>query len=256
MHRVLPTHPTLVHPVTGKPLRAIFVSKSGRVFWPVIGASEPPAPPAPLAPPAPPAPTPPAPPGPPAPPEGFPPNTPLEQMSVEQREAYWKHHSRKHEDRAKQFGDLTPEQLAELREKAARADALDEELASDKDKAVSEAKKAAKAESDATYQARLVRTEFKAALKGRVPDEELDTRLTSITEPLDLSKFLTDTGDVDTVKVSTFVDSIAPAKGTPPPKKGPTVTGHGPGTGGDSTLSGLSGSELYDRLHKKPQPTS
>lgn len=255
MHRALPTHPTLVHPVTGQPLRAIFVSKTGRVFWPVIGATETPAQSVPPAPPAPP--TPPAPPAPPAPADpGFPANTPLEQMTVEQREAYWKHHARKHEDRAKQFGDLTPAQLAELREKASRADALDEELASDKDKAVNEAKKAAKAEADAAYQPRLVRTEFRAALKGRVPDEHLEQRLTSITEPLDLSKFLNDAGDVDTAKVTAFVDNIAPVKGTPPSKKGPTVTGHGPSGGGDSTLTGLSGSELYDRLHPKKQSTS
>lgn len=53
----LPIHPHLVHPLTGQPLRAIGVLPSGKVCWPVIGASEPagggPAAPAPAPPSAP-----------------------------------------------------------------------------------------------------------------------------------------------------------------------------------------------------------
>src|SRR5690349_19240148 len=52
--------------------------------------------------PTPPAPTPPVPtpPAPTDPPTGFPADTPLTEMTVEQREAYWKHQARKHESRA------------------------------------------------------------------------------------------------------------------------------------------------------------
>lgn len=59
---VLPTHPYLRHPLTGDPLRAIYRTRAGRLVWPVIGASEPPADPA-----EPPAGDPPAPAEPPAP---------------------------------------------------------------------------------------------------------------------------------------------------------------------------------------------
>ena len=36
----LPVHPTKRHPHTGAPLRAIFVRRDGRVYWPILGASE------------------------------------------------------------------------------------------------------------------------------------------------------------------------------------------------------------------------
>lgn len=39
MRHALPVHPTLTHPLTGLPLRAVFVSKTGRVYWPIIGAA-------------------------------------------------------------------------------------------------------------------------------------------------------------------------------------------------------------------------
>ncbi|GAA3455885.1 hypothetical protein GCM10018962_77190 [Dactylosporangium matsuzakiense] len=77
----LPTHPTLRHPRTGEPLRAIGYGRRGPI-WPVLGGDgtdptppadpptppAPPTPPVPTPPPAPPVPTPPpAPPAPPAP---------------------------------------------------------------------------------------------------------------------------------------------------------------------------------------------
>ncbi|WHT21015.1 DUF4355 domain-containing protein [Crossiella sp. CA-258035] len=53
---ILPTHPTLHDPVTGKPLQAIGVGKDGKIWWPVLGgngAGDPqPTPPADPAPPA------------------------------------------------------------------------------------------------------------------------------------------------------------------------------------------------------------
>lgn len=39
MHH-LPTHPTLTHPLTGQPLQALGVTRSGRIIWPVLGGSE------------------------------------------------------------------------------------------------------------------------------------------------------------------------------------------------------------------------
>lgn len=35
----LPTHPTLIHPTTGLPLRAVGLRRDGRAIWPVLGAS-------------------------------------------------------------------------------------------------------------------------------------------------------------------------------------------------------------------------
>lgn len=186
-----------------------------------------PAPPAgPPAPPAGPANQPPA--GPAAPVDkGFPEGTPLEQMNAEQREAYWKHQARKHEDRNKAYGGLTTEELAALREKADKHDALERELMSDKDKSVAEAKDAAVAEATATYIPMLVQAKLEAAaaLKGVTPES-----LQASIEFIDTSKFVSSNGkDVDAAKVSAFIEGIAPGKGDT--RKGPTATGHGSGFG-------------------------
>ncbi|PWR08582.1 hypothetical protein DKT68_15310 [Micromonospora acroterricola] len=37
----LPLHPTLTHPLTGAPIRALGVRRNGQAIWPVIGAAEP-----------------------------------------------------------------------------------------------------------------------------------------------------------------------------------------------------------------------
>lgn len=39
MRTALPIHPTMRHPLTGAPLRAVYVSRRGQVYWPVIGGS-------------------------------------------------------------------------------------------------------------------------------------------------------------------------------------------------------------------------
>lgn len=228
MANALPTHPTLVHPITGAPLRAVFVSeKTGRVYWPILGGS--PDPPAPPAPPTPPAPTPPAPPTPPEPPAptppadpGFPPNTPIEQMTPQQREAYWKHYARRHEDRLKALGNPTPEQLAEWKQKAEQHDALNDELATDKDKAVKQARKDAEAEAAAQYRPLLVRAEFARHVGDRLPDDALN----SILDDFNLNNFLTSDGSVDTAKVKARAEQIAPARGSGG-AKGPSGAGVG-----------------------------
>jgi hypothetical protein len=51
---------------------------------------------------------------------GFPEGTPLEQMTVEQREAYWRFYARKHEAAARQAP--TAQELADLRDKATKYD--------------------------------------------------------------------------------------------------------------------------------------
>jgi hypothetical protein len=153
---------------------------------------------------------------------GFPAETPVKDMTVDQQAAYWKHQSRKHEERYKAFGDLTPETLQALREKADQHDALERELMSDKDKAIADAKDAATAEATAKFAEKLVKAEFKSASAGRLDAD----RLKAVLEPLDLTRFLDKNGDVDEAKVASYVDSIAP-KSTAPAPRGPSATGLG-----------------------------
>jgi hypothetical protein len=233
-------------------LTPIGVRKDGRPIYPILGGSEPPTPPAPPAP----TPTPPAPPAPDPSDKGFPDGTPLERMTVEQREAYWKYHARKHEDRVKAFGDLTPERLAELQEKARRAEALEHDLMSETERSVAEAAAQARLVAEAELMPELVTAYFRSELKGRVPDEQLDERLAAITEPLDLTKFFTEAGKVDTAKVAAFVANIAPATGTPsptPPPRGPSPSGLGQRPGSSASASVASGRDIYRARHSRPQ---
>jgi len=168
---------------------------------------------------------------------GFPANTPLEQMTSDQREAYWKHQSRKHEERSRALGNLTAEELADLRDKASKHAALERELMSERDKAVLEATESTKAQILASVTPRLVAAEFKAAAAGHIDSE----RLARLIEPLDLSKFVKD-GEVDTEKVAAFVADIPPSAPVPP--KGPTSQGQGQ-RGSATGPSVASGRELY-----------
>jgi hypothetical protein len=179
---------------------------------------------------------------------GFPPNTPLEQMNGDQREAYWRFQARKHEGRVKALNGLTPEQLADLQDKATKHDALERELMSDKDKAIAEAKDNTAADVAAQFVPRLVNAELKAAaaLKG-VPAESLSTAL----EYVDAAKFLDAKGeDVDTDKVAAFVESIAPATGTSTTSRlGPTSHGLGARQPGNTKATVATGAELYASRH-------
>lgn len=133
---------------------------------------------------------------------GFPKDTPLTEMTVEQREAYWKHQARKHEDRVKGQSDYDA-----IR---AERDALKAASLTDTEKAIEAAKAAArdeaKAEAHAAILPQLVTAKFEALVAGRIPAE----RLTAILAPLDHTKFLTASGEVDTDKVQKYVDGLAP----------------------------------------------
>lgn len=178
--------------------------------------------------------------------KGYPENTPVAEMTLEQQVAYYKTTSRKHEDRVKAIG-LTPEQVKELRDKATRHDALERELMSDKDKAVAEARDTAKAEARAELIPSLVSAEFRAAAGDRI---EAD-RMATILEPLDLSKFVTDSGVVDTAKVAAFVDGVAPATGDghQQSSRGPSSSGQGR-RDSSARPSVASGREMYRAQRK------
>lgn len=152
--------------------------------------------------------------------KGYPVDTPLEQMTAEQQANYWKAQSRKHEQRAKTFGNLTAEDLATLRDKATKHDALEAELMSDRDKAIAEARETAEREAKSGLLPKLVNAEFRAAAAGKVPAE----RLAAALEFTDTAKFVKD-GEVDAEKVAKFIESITPTQQTG--KKGPSSLGLG-----------------------------
>lgn len=183
----------------------------------------------------------------------YPPGIALTDMTEPERTEYWREKAQKHEKRAKAFtasNALTAEQLAELQTKAQKADALERDLMSDKDRAVAEAKETAQAEARASFLPQLVQARFEAAAAGRIEPE----RLAAILEPLDMSKFLATDGSVDTAKVTAFVDGVAPATGaatTPTTRTGPSATGLGARGGAAAGASVATGRELYQQKHQK-----
>lgn len=253
------------HPVTGRALHPLGFRRDGRPIWPVLGGSEPtgqppatgappaappPTPaPAPAAPPAgPPKPTPPQPaPTPPAGDKGYPENTPVAEMTTEQQAAYWKAQSRKHEAAFKGRGDYDA-----LKEKAAAHDALIQTTKTDQERAVDQAKKeaadAARAEERTKLGPPLVRAHLKAALTGRLADEQRDALLESV----DAGRFLgKDGADVDETAVQEWADKVAPK---------PTGPGRTPDLGQgrrqEPATSGVqTGSALYAERHPKRTPT-
>lgn len=180
-----------------------------RFAAPPIGDPRPPAP----VPPAPPQGEPPAPAAPPASSpadQGFPAGTPLAEMTTEQREAYWKHQARRHEQTWKSVVDknLTPEQVLEMQQ---RLETMTRASLSDQERALEDARREAREQATQEVRKetlpRLVAAEFRAAAGGRIPAD----RLSALLEPLDHTKFLTTAGEVDTDKVQQYVAGLAPA---------------------------------------------
>jgi hypothetical protein len=158
--------------------------------------------------------------------------------------------SRKWEGRAK--AAPSPEELAELRAKAERQDALEQELASEADKKANEARKAAKDEADATYRPMLAETAFRIAIGDRKTEDEVSDFIAD----LNLERFLTDDGKVDTAKVLARVEQFAPATAQQSQTRpGPTAAGQGNRSGNARTQPGMgtvsAGRDLYAEMHPK-----
>lgn len=139
--------------------------------------------------------------------DGFPANTPVDQMTTDQQAAYYRHQARKHEDRNKDLLRLTGGKYGDdLKAIFDELETLRDEKRTDGEKAVEEARRAAREEVTREYGPKSVRTAFELLL-GDMPDEDRNAEI----ELLDLSKFLTDSGDVDTAKVRSHAERIAPA---------------------------------------------
>lgn len=213
MKRNLPLHPTKRHPLTGEPLRALWVRPDGRACWPIMGGAE----------------------------DaddkgdtgdkgddankgagtdkpgdkgdqgsadkGFPENTPVAEMTAQQQVAYYKHQSRKHEERATAYRTAAGGKTAdEIKTELEAVETLRREKLSDQERAVEDAKREARESAAREYAPKAARTAFEFAL-SHLKDEDR----TELIDTLDLTKVITDSGDIDTAKVRSIVEKIAPA---------------------------------------------
>lgn len=111
--------------------------------------------------------------------------------------------------------------------------ALEAELGTTAEKAAKQARDEEREKASNEFIPRVVRAEFKAAAKGVLTDEQL----TALLEDLDLTKYVTDKGDVDEDKVSKKVTAFAPA---------------GDGKGGNNNQSRSLGQGHHEQSQAKP----
>lgn len=232
----LPVHPTAVHPKTGRRIRALHIDRHGRPRYPILGASpddpnvgdkdkqDPPKddgdkdkqdPPKESE-------------------HGFPADTPVAEMTDKQAAAYYKHQSRKHEERARSYrsaaGGKDPDELKGIVTEA--EEARRGKLTVD-EKALEDARKEGERAILADLAPKAVESAFKLLL-GDMPKAEIEAEI----ELLDLKKFLTEDNQVDTDKVKARVQKIRPDKGQQEKQRdfGQGRRGSGAPTGGVAAI--------------------
>lgn len=165
---------------------------------------------------------------------GFPAQTPLAEMTVEQREAYWKHQARKHESTAKARADYD-----DLAAKAAQWDAAQREQQSPDERAVAGAVEAAKAEARAQVLAEVADERVRSAFTGNPAARAIDPQaLEKFLGRVNLSSFVGDDGAVDTDAVADSLSLLTPADTAS--KRPPRLThqGYQRHAGASSTAAG------------------
>lgn len=166
--------------------------------------------------------------------DGFPANTPVKDMTAEQQAAYWKHKARKHEARAEAARDTVK----------AERDRLKQATMTDDQKAIEQARNEAAEAARTEERAKLLGQVVKAELRGALTAKKIEAaRINAALGPIDTKYFLTDSGEVDTDKVTEYADGFAPA-GTQWPDTGQGKRGsNGPAKGVDA------GRDLYRDRH-------
>ena len=107
----------------------------------------------------------------------------------------WKTLARKHEERAK----ANQKAVSEL-------ESLRQSQMTEQEKALEAAKAAVRTETLREIGAHLVTAEFRAQAAGRLTPEQVQ----ELVEDLDMSKYLTENGEVDAERVAKKVDALAP----------------------------------------------
>lgn len=231
----LPVHPTARHPLTGQPLRAVYIDKYGAPRWPVLGA----------APDDPPADPPKDPPSDPKDPPADPPKEPEYKPPATQADLDRIVGDRVARERAK-YSDY-----AELKRKAEAHDKALEEAQTEQERAVSEARKEGEKSAREKSDTRLVTAEARAlAAEAKFRNPGIAVRT------IDLSDVtVNDDGEVDAEAVKAKLKQLADDEpymiddGKPSPKLKPDPS-QGP-HGEDDKPSVSRGREMWESRRGK-----
>lgn len=138
---------------------------------------------------------------------GYPTGTPVSQMTTEQEAAYWRHQARKHEQRNKEMLGITGGKSGdELKNMLTERETLLDAQRTDSEKAVEAARRETRQQTLSEANTNRVKDAFNLLL-GDMPQEEKDEQLGL----LNLAAFITDSGELDTVKVRATAGRIAPS---------------------------------------------
>jgi hypothetical protein len=139
--------------------------------------------------------------------KGFPEGVPLEQMTAEQREAYWKHYARQHEQRNKDLLQLAGGSYDDLKAKLEGYDQLRQQQQTEQERAVETAKAEGRNEGRRQAASQMVDEHVRAAVSaGRLSQQQADVLL----EGLDRTAYVDQNASVDADKVKTLIDTFAP----------------------------------------------
>lgn len=131
--------------------------------------------------------------------KGFPENTPVAEMTHEQRAAYYKHQNRQTDNKLAAFKGVTPEQVAQLQQEN---ETLKNDKLSADEKALKEATQKAgddaRAAADAQWRPKYLASELKGVAAGVIKDQE---QLASFLAMTDATKFAREDGELDHEKV-------------------------------------------------------
>lgn len=180
----------------------------------------------------------------------FPAGVPLRDMTVEQREAYWKDKAKKHERTWRSVIDknLTPEQVLAMQQELSDLRQANE---TDHEKALREAKDAGASEAREQVFTETATAMLRMALRGHgiTKGDDLD----EIVAATNLAHFKGEDGGIDDQKVAALAKRMAGTAGAQQwPDMGQDKSGSSKRTGGMAA-----GSEAWEELHgKKPNTNS
>jgi hypothetical protein len=176
--------------------------------------------------------------------KGFPADTPVKDMTLEQQVAYHQYHSQKHETRNRELMAITGGKHGDaLRKEMEELGSLRKEKLTPSEQAIEEAKAAARGE----LLPQLAETAFRVAIGTRKTEAEVD----EFVADLNLTRFIKD-GKVDTAKVLERVQQYAPDKDT---GGSPRDFGQGKRGNGQQKSGVAAGAEMF-AASKKSAPTS
>jgi hypothetical protein len=133
-------------------------------------------------------------------------------MTLEQQNAYILHQSRKHEDRVKEFGEWTPEKIAQLEKER---DDLRKANQSAEERAIEDAKEAGRNELRPIILADRIDAALNAALVGRTADPMALVRF----DRTEFAKGL----DADAEKIAAWVETHSVPSDAPAPPSFPNL---------------------------------